>query len=121
MTKDVTIGFPRMKTEAGEKRVFLPDFIQFLTQQGAEIYLEEGYGSRSGYTLDDYQSGSTHVHMCSREQAFQKDYVMILRSPKLEEFNLLARKLPDFHAALPHSPQASGVTEGIRSQIHLSG
>ncbi len=91
MTKDVTIGFPRMKTEAGEKRVFLPGFIQFLIQRGAEIYLEEGYGSRSGYTLDDYLSGSTHVHICSREQAFQKDYVMILRSPKLEEFKLLGK------------------------------
>lgn len=89
MTLSPTIGFPRMKTEAGEKRVFLPGFIEFLTQQGAHVFIEEGYGSRSGYTMDDYLSGSTHVHFCDREQAFQKDYVMILRSPKLEEFKLL--------------------------------
>lgn len=91
MSQRTTIGFPRMKTEAGEKRVFLPDFIQYLAQQGSQIYLEEGYGSRSGYTLDDYLSGSSQVHMCTREQAFQKDYVMILRSPKLEEFKLLGK------------------------------
>jgi alanine dehydrogenase len=91
MHDNITIGFPRMKTEAGEKRVFLPGFIQFLIKQHAHIYLEEGYGSRSGYTLDDYQSGSTHVHFCTREQAFQKDIVMILRSPKLEEFKLLGK------------------------------
>ncbi len=32
MTLSPTIGFPRMKTEAGEKRVFLPGFIEFLTR-----------------------------------------------------------------------------------------
>lgn len=89
MENKITIGFPRMMKEPGEKRVFLPAFIQFLTRCGASVYLEEGYGSRSGYTFDDYQSGNKAVHLCTREESFKKDYVIVLRSPKLEELSLL--------------------------------
>jgi alanine dehydrogenase len=91
MTNSISIGFPRMKKEPGEKRVFLPGFIQFLTEQGAAIFLEEGYGSRSGYTFDDYQGGNLSVRQCSHEEAFMQDYVIILRSPLLEEFKLLGK------------------------------
>jgi alanine dehydrogenase len=91
VTKEITFGFPRMMKEAGELRVFLPAFIQFLVEEGAGVYLEEGYGSRSGFTFEDYQGASPAVHMCSREQAFQQDYVIILRSPRLDEFKLLGK------------------------------
>lgn len=84
-----TIGFPRMMKEAGEKRVYLPEFIQFLTREGADVYLEEGYGSRSGYTFDDYCKAIPNIFMCSRTEAFQKDYVMVLRSPRREEFSMI--------------------------------
>jgi alanine dehydrogenase len=84
-----TIGFPRMMKESGEKRVFLPEFIRYLTELGAEVCLEEGYGSRSGFTFEDYQLANPKVHNCSREQVFHQDYVMVLRAPKLEEFDLL--------------------------------
>jgi alanine dehydrogenase len=78
-----------MMKESGEKRVFLPEFIRYLTELGAEVCLEEGYGSRSGFTFEDYQLASPKVHNCSREQSFQQDFVMVLRAPKLEEFDLL--------------------------------
>jgi alanine dehydrogenase len=84
-----TIGFPRMMKEAGERRVYLPDFIQFLTREGAEVYLEEGYGSRSGFTFDDYKRANSAVHQCNRDEAFQKDIVIVLRSPRREEYELL--------------------------------
>ena len=86
-----TIGFPRMMKEAGERRVFLPDFIQFLSQEGAGVYLEEGYGSRSGFTFDDYRRANPAIHMCSRDEALQKDIVIVLRSPRFEEFEMLKR------------------------------
>jgi alanine dehydrogenase len=89
MSKIHTVGFPRMQKEAGEKRAFLPDFIQFFARQGIKIYLEEGYGSRMGFTFDDYRQGNLLVHSCSRQQAFAQDLVLILRSPTLEEYNLL--------------------------------
>jgi len=91
MTLPKSIGFPRMMQEPGEKRVFLPEFIQFIASLGVKVFIEEGYGSRSGYTFADYKRASPHVFMCNREQAFQKDVALILRSPKAHEFQLVKR------------------------------
>jgi len=86
-----TIGFPRMRQEAGEKRVFLPEFIHYLVGLGVHVYIEEGYGARSGYSFEDYKRANPNIHMCGREEAFQKDVTLILRSPKPDEFQLLKR------------------------------
>lgn len=86
-----SIGFPRMMVEPGEKRVFLPEFIQFLADLGIKVYIEEGYGSHSGYTFSDYKRANPNIFMCSREEAFEKDVALILRSPKPEEFQLVKR------------------------------
>lgn len=83
------IGLPRMKVEASEKRVFLPEFVSKLVDLGFEVCIEEGYGSRSGYTFDDYQQGSPLVHRVSRQGAFAQPYVLILRSPNPDEFDLI--------------------------------
>lgn len=90
MASRVTIGLPRMNKESGERRVFLPAFIQYLTQF-ADVYLEEGYGSRSGFTFDDYRQGNQAVYITDRLRAFQKDYVIVLRSPNEDEFSLIRR------------------------------
>lgn len=89
MSLSHTIGFPNMLVEKGERRVFLPDFIQWIAKQGLEIFLEEGYGKQLNYSLVDYQQGDTKVLTCSRETAFEKDIVMILRSPEIKEYLLL--------------------------------
>lgn len=91
MTIPKTIGLPRMMKEAGEKRVFLPEFVDFLSSLGATVYIEEGYGSRSGLTFEDYQRAGDKVRMCSREEAFAQDVVLVLRSPTLEEYHLLRK------------------------------
>jgi alanine dehydrogenase len=84
-----TIGFPRMMKEAGEKRVFLPEFIQSLTGKGLTVYLEEGYGSRSGFTFDDYRQANLAVVQCGRREAFQQDLILVLRSPAREDYSLI--------------------------------
>ncbi|TFH33787.1 MAG: alanine dehydrogenase, partial [Anaerolineales bacterium] len=89
MNSPRTIGFPRMRNEAGEKRVFLPEFVQYLSNLGMKVYIEEGYGARSGYTYEDYKRANLNVQLCSREEAFQKDVSILLRSPKPEEFDLV--------------------------------
>ena len=89
MTLPKTIGFPRMRNETGEKRVFLPEFIHYLANLGMQVFIEEGYGARSGYSYEDYKRANLNLHFCSREQAFQKDVSIILRSPKPEEFELV--------------------------------
>jgi alanine dehydrogenase len=87
--KNPTIGFPRMLKEQGEKRVFLPEFIQFLTRLGFDVYVEEGYGSRSGLTFADYQQANAAMRMCTHEEAYAQDYVMVLRSPNPDEMALM--------------------------------
>ncbi len=86
-----SVGFPRMQKEPGEKRVFLPEFIQFFAEKGVTVKIEEGYGSRSGFTFDDYQLGNPRVHSTSREIAFAQDLVIILRSPTPDEMLMLKR------------------------------
>ena len=87
--KTRTIGFPRMKQEAGEKRIFLPEFINQLIQLGFVVCIEEGYGSRLGFSEELYMLGDPRVRMCSREACFAQDYVLILRSPKHKELELI--------------------------------
>ncbi|MFH2039772.1 MAG: alanine dehydrogenase [Chloroflexota bacterium] len=84
-----TIGLPRMRNEAGEKRVFLPEFVQFIASLGVNVFIEEGYGSRSGYSFEDYKLATPQIHLASKEKAYQQDVVLILRSPKPDEFKLM--------------------------------
>lgn len=86
-----TVGFPRMRQEAGEKRVFLPEFIHHLVKLGVQVYIEEGYGSRSGFSFEDYKRANPNIHRCTREEALQKDVSLILRSPKPDEFQMVKR------------------------------
>lgn len=89
MTAPCTVGFPRMLKEPGERRVFLPEFIQHLARQGVAVCVEEGYGSRSGFTIDDYRQGNPQVRMGSHEECYRQELVILLRSPTPDEFHLM--------------------------------
>ena len=86
-----TIGFPRMQNEIGEKRVFLPEFISYLIELGAKVYIEDGYGARSGFSFEDYKRANPSIYKCTREEAFQKDVSLILRAPLPDEFKMVKR------------------------------
>ena len=45
--------------------------------------------ARSGFTFDDYRQGNELVRVCSHEEAYRQDLVIVLRSPTLEEFELM--------------------------------
>jgi len=81
MTSPTSLGFPRMMQEAGEKRAFLPDFIQRMADLGFQVVIEEGYGSRSGFDRANYRQGNIKVSFGSRQDVFDQDMVLILRSP----------------------------------------
>jgi len=118
MNPPKTIGFPRMRNEVGEKRVFLPEFMQYLANQGMEVYIEEGYGARSGYTYEDYKRASLNMLVCSRAEAFQKDVSIILRSPKLDEFELVkpgSTLISMLHYPTRPSRMARLIERGIKS------
>jgi len=89
MNPPKSIGFPRMQNEKSEKRVFLPEFIHFLVNLGAQVYIEEGYGARSGFSFEDYKQAHPNVFLCTREEAFQKEVSLILRSPRSREMKLV--------------------------------
>ena len=81
MTLPKSIGFPRMELEAAEQRVFLPDFIQRIADFDVRVLIEEGYGSRAGFNMADFRKGNINVSFGSRQEAFDQDVVLILRSP----------------------------------------
>ena len=91
MEDRISIGFPIMREEPGEKRVFLPGFTRKMTAMGFEVFLEEGYGNALELFFDDYKNSNAFIHPASREETFQKDYVLILRSPSKSEYPLVGK------------------------------
>lgn len=87
-----SIGFPVMREEPAERRAFLPHFIQQLVKIGFEVFLENEYGLMLDFSFADYQAESPFVHSVSHEEAYHQDYVLILRSPKKEGFDLVGRE-----------------------------
>jgi alanine dehydrogenase len=78
----LTIGFPRMHKEPGERRDFLPPFVGLLSALGAEVYLETGIGSGMGYSDVDYTALSPDVHVTDEETTYRQDVVVVLRAPE---------------------------------------
>lgn len=81
MNSNLSIGLPRMRLEPGEKRDFLPEFVQHLYNYGFEIFLEHGYGAGMGYRDVDYLALAPTAHLTTVEETFQKDIVIVLRYP----------------------------------------
>ncbi len=84
-TRPLTIGFPRMHREAGERRDFLPSFVRALADLGAEVVVESGIGSGMGATDHDYTGIAQAVRAGTEEDAYRQDVVMILRCPDEEK------------------------------------
>lgn len=78
----VSIGFPRMHKEPGERRDFLPPLIGFMAGLGAEVYVEAGIGSAMGHSDADYTMLSPHVHVTDEHSAYRQDIVVVLRAPE---------------------------------------
>ena len=103
-----TVGFPMIRNFSGDARDFIPDLFAFMDRYDAMFYLEEGYGSRFGYTADDYLKASDKVHFVSRKEAFKQDITMILKNPDERSGDAQRRFRSFFHAALSdpsHAPR----------------
>jgi len=90
-TASRTIGFPNMLEEEGEKRAFLPDFIHSMAEMGFQVVLEKGYGEKLGFGFMDYRAGRSSIREGSRPEAFSQDIALILRSPHIEDFELIGK------------------------------
>ena len=78
----LTIGFPRMHKEPGERRDFLPPLVGLLTALGAEVYVESGIGSAMGYSDVDYTALAPDVHVTDEETTYRQDVIVALRAPE---------------------------------------
>ena len=78
----VSIGFPRMHHEAGERRDFLPPLVGLLAGTGAEVFLESGIGSGMGYDDADYSRLGPNVHITDEAACYRQDIVVVLRAPE---------------------------------------
>ncbi len=87
--KALSIGFPRMHKEPGERRDFLPSFVARLARLGAQVVLETDYGSGIGCSAADYQTVATNVVFADHATAYRQDYVIVLRCPSDDEIRLM--------------------------------
>ena len=78
----LTIGFPRMYNEPGERRAFLPPLMGLLAETGVNVYVETGCGTGMGYADDDYRAQSPRVHIVDEATAYAQDIVVVLRAPE---------------------------------------
>jgi alanine dehydrogenase len=78
----MTIGFPRMRVEPGERRDFLPPIVARLAEAGAEVIVERGIGSAMGLGDRDYTSCSRRIRAADDRSAYDADVVVILRAPE---------------------------------------
>ena len=78
----LTIGFPRMYNEPGERRAFLPSLMASITAAGADVYVETGSGAGMGYPDEAYRAVSPRVHVVDEATAYAQDIVVVLRAPE---------------------------------------
>ncbi|MBE3143742.1 MAG: hypothetical protein IMZ61_07455 [Planctomycetes bacterium] len=110
----IRIGLPRIHLEPGERRDFLPDFVAGLVNQGAEVILEQGYGSGMGFEEADYQLTAGSLRFASLEEVYQQDIVLVLRYPGDEKVRWMrpGACLVSMH----HYPTRAQRVEFLRSQ-----
>ena len=78
----LTIGFPRMHKEPGERRDFLPPLVGLLDGAAApRSSSSPGIGSGMGYSDVDYTALSPDVHVTDEETTYRQDVVVVLRAP----------------------------------------
>ena len=78
----VTIGFPRMYNEPGERRAFLPPLVGLLASMDVDVFVESGAGAGMGYPDEAYTSLSPRVHIVDEEECYRQDIVVVLRAPE---------------------------------------
>lgn len=91
VARALTVGFPRMHKEAGERRDYLPDLVALTARSASRVVLEAGIGSGMGLSEQDYLSRDHRIEVGTNEEAFAQDIVVTLRSPEAGEFDKIRR------------------------------
>jgi alanine dehydrogenase len=80
--RGLTVGFPRMYNEPGERRAFLPPLMDLLATMDVDTFVETGCGAAMGHPDDDYRAVSPRVHIVDEATAYAQDIVVVLRAPE---------------------------------------
>lgn len=80
-----------MHKEAGERRDFLPEFIEALGQYNIEIVIEDGYGQAMDIDPSSYLRVNSGVRFGTISEAYRQDLVIVLRFPGAAELDLMKR------------------------------
>jgi alanine dehydrogenase len=80
--RQLTIGFPRMYNEPGERRAFLPPLMGLLANLDVDVYVEAGSGAGMGYSDDAYLAVSPRVRIVDEATAYRQEIVVVLRAPE---------------------------------------
>jgi alanine dehydrogenase len=88
-SRGLSIGFPRMHKEAGERRDFLPPFVAGLAARCGDVVVEEGIGSRMGLRTAEY-TAAPGVRVGTWEEAYSQDIVVVLRAPTERELSWMS-------------------------------
>ena len=80
--RGLTIGFPRMYNDPGERRAFLPPLMAMLGNMDVDVSVEAGSGARIGYPDERYRAASPRVRIVDEATAYQQDIVVVLRAPE---------------------------------------
>jgi alanine dehydrogenase len=80
--RGLTVGFPRMYNEPGERRAFLPPLMGLLASMDVDVAVEAGCGAGMGYTDERYTAVSPRVRIVDEATAYRQDIVVVLRAPE---------------------------------------
>ena len=83
------LGFPIINNFAGDIREFTPGLFKILSGFDVEPVLENGYGSRLGFTHQDYLDVFPAIRFADREEVFHQDMLIVLKNPDLEDLEML--------------------------------
>lgn len=91
--KITTIGFPRMTRKKGERRDFLPELFEKLSNyKDIKIFIEEEYGKDMGLTHENYLKKNPNIRFTSHDETYKQDLVVVLRAPYEEDIKRMKKE-----------------------------
>lgn len=84
------IGFPVIHNFPGDIREFTPSLFKYLNKfEELNLFLEEGYGERLGFTKEDYIKENPRIKFVPSDEVYKKDMLVSIKNPDLENLEKL--------------------------------
>ncbi|HJO12656.1 MAG: Re/Si-specific NAD(P)(+) transhydrogenase subunit alpha [Gammaproteobacteria bacterium] len=83
------IGVPKESNPTDRRVPLIPDSVNKLVKQGAEIHIETGMGEACGFTDQDYEKVGASIQRSGHNLLKQSDIILRLHKPSLKEIKSL--------------------------------